>query len=300
MFKLIKKVLLLFLMVLGFGGLSSLLTTKAEAYTYSVSLPKRSTYVSYDWSGGTALGYNRSQGYAQNLTITISNYTASINVPDDGSTWDISGIVNGSAYYETEYIYSPSYVHFSTTITTSGVFSGYSPKTATDAANTAANYALQAKSSADTAASKADQAKASADTAALRVWDSSESKSAATLAKEARNYAQTATNNTTYNSQSAAYWAYLSAQNTAPEINRVQGQNGATCTTGTSFMVVISATPSSGASYRVTCGMFDSGWVSSNTITITGGIVSGANTAIIQVKNSLGTTAQTAFTFFKI
>lgn len=57
--------------------------------------------------------------------------------------------------------------------------------------------------------------------------------------------------------------------------------------------------PSSGASYRLTCGSFDSGWVSNNTITITS-VASGANTATVQVKNAAGTTAQTTFTFFKI
>ncbi|MCL6557716.1 MAG: hypothetical protein K6U74_02725 [Firmicutes bacterium] len=153
---------------------------------------------------------------------------------------------------------------------------------------------------AQTAATNAADAKTSADTAASRVWDLSESKSAATLAKESRNYAQTAVNNTSYNSQSAAYWAYLSAQNAAPVINKVQGQNGATCTSGSSFTVVISATPSSGVSYRVTCGTFDSGWTVSNTVTVNSGIVSGANTATVQVKNAAGTTAQTTFTFFKI
>ncbi|SHE97180.1 hypothetical protein SAMN02745218_01177 [Desulfofundulus australicus DSM 11792] len=169
-------------------------------------------------------------------------------------------------------------------------------------ANNAKSSADAAKASADVAATNAQNAynaaqaaKASADTAAARVWDSAEGKSAATLAKEARN-------NTIYNNQSAAYWAYLAAQNSLPlpTITKVQGQNGATCTTGSTFTVVISATPSSGVNYRVTCGSFDSGWVTSNAITISSGIVSGANTATVQVKNAAGTVAQTMFTFFKV
>lgn len=113
--------------------------------------------------------------------------------------------------------------------------------------------------------------------------------------------ARNAANNTWYNGQSAAYWAYLAAQNASPPtITKVQGQNGATCTAGSTFTVVISTAPSSGVQYRVTCGSFDSGWVSSNTITITSGIVSGANTATVQVKNAAGAVAQTTFTFFKV
>ncbi len=176
----------------------------------------------------------------------------------------------------------------------------------------AANNALNAYNAANTASANASSAKTSADTAASRAqttinqtWYSGKyggtSESTADIAGYIRNQQlPTVINNTTYNSQSAAYWAYQAAQNATPTISKVQGQNGATCTTGSTFTVVISATPSSGARYRVTCGSFDSGWVSNNTITINRGIVSGANTATVQVKNAAGTTAQTTFTFFKI
>jgi hypothetical protein len=172
-------------------------------------------------------------------------------------------------------------------VTTSGSFSGPSSKTATDAANSAAFWANQANSNAQTAATNAQNAYNAASSAA--------------------SYAQTAANQTVYNGQSAAYWAnqaysyaMLAAQNAAPRIEKVQGLNGATCTTGSSFTVVISASPSSNVQYRVTCGSFDSGWTTSNQITISSGLVSGANTATVQVKNAVGNTAQASFTFFKL
>ena len=164
---------------------------------------------------------------------------------------------------------------------------------------------ISARDAANAAKTSADNANTNAWTAQQNSWYSGTyggaSESVANIAGYIRNQQlPTVINNTTYNSQSAAYWAYQAAQNATPTISKVQGQNGATCTTGSTFTVVISATPSSGASYRVTCGSFDSGWVSNNTITINRGIVSGANTATVQVKNAAGTTAQTTFTFFKI
>lgn len=173
-----------------------------------------------------------------------------------------------------------------------------------NAANTAATNALNAKSSADNANSNAYIAATRAQTTIDQTWYSGayggSPESVGNIAGYIRNQQlPTVINNTTYNSQSAAYWAYQAAQNATPTISKVQGQNGATCTTGSTFTVVISATPSSGASYRVTCGSFDSGWVSNNTITINS-VASGANTATVQVKNAAGTTAQTTFTFFKV
>jgi len=176
---------------------------------------------------------------------------------------------------------------------------------ARDAANTAAANATNAYNAANTAATNASNAKTSADTAATRAQTTANqtwyggkyggtSESTADIAGYIRNQQLPNLETKINNLQTSI------TNIQTPTITKVQGQNSATCTTGSTFTVVISATPSSGASYRVTCGSFDSGWVSNNTITITSDIVSGANTATVQVKNTASSTAQTTFTFFKV
>jgi len=113
--------------------------------------------------------------------------------------------------------------------------------------------------------------------------------------------------NTTYNNQSAAYWAYM-AQNMAPTITNVQGLNYATCTTGTEFTLIISASdngPASNLRYRVECNGYDSGWVNNSTLTITGLTTTGAKTATVKVSDNPtspdnGNISQESLTFFKI
>ncbi len=188
-------------------------------------------------------------------------------------------------------------------------------------------YGLSAtKAKLDTTYTKANTAATQAANAASRVWDSTEGKSAATLAKEARENASSAVtaannakasadiavNQTTYSGQSAAYWAYVASVNAgtdtiAPTIKKVQGQNGATCTTSSSFTVVITASdngPDSNLRYRAICDGFDSGWSSSNTIALTG-LTSGPKTATIRVSDNPttpdnGNVSHESFTFFKI
>jgi len=139
---------------------------------------------------------------------------------------------------------------------------------------------IAAKIAAETAAANATNANSAANNAAL--------------------YAINAANNTTYNGQSVAYMTSMISYNMYPSIEKVQGKNGSTCTTGSSYIVVIASNPSSGVSYRVTCNSYDSGWVSNNNIVISSGIVSGANTATIKVRNNMGNESSTALTFFKI
>ncbi|MCL6479544.1 MAG: hypothetical protein K6T65_14255 [Peptococcaceae bacterium] len=147
------------------------------------------------------------------------------------------------------------------------------------------NLTVEARDAANTAKISAEQAK-------NNTWNATYNKSAATLAGEAAS-------GSWYNGQSAAYWASVAALNSTPMINRVQGLNGATCTTGSSFTVVITSTPSTNVQYRVTCGSFDSGWTTNNTITITDGIANGANTITAYVKNAVGNTATATLVFFK-
>jgi hypothetical protein len=126
--------------------------------------------------------------------------------------------------------------------------------------------------------------------------------SAAYWANQANSNATTADNNTTYNGQSAAYWANQAAtaatSNIVPVISSVIGQNGATCTTSSSFVANVAVSPASSITYAVT-GV-PSYTVSGNSITFTG-LSSGAYTAIITATYTpTGKTCTLPFTFFKI
>ncbi|MCS5697358.1 hypothetical protein NZJ93_14885, partial [Desulfofundulus thermocisternus] len=238
---------------------------RAEAYTYYMSLPKGKYSIYYNWTGGYAVGYNVTQGYAQNLPISVDYSSASVTVPDDGCTWKISGFVMGSIEDSLDGTYEPVYQTFSTTVTTSGTFSGYSPKTATDAANVAATNAQNAYNAANSAAinaqnayNAANTAKSSADTAASRVWDSSEGKSAATLAKEARdkaNEAITAVNN--MQTIITDIKNTVTTDNVPPSVE-VKTLSGATATSGSSIRLVIAASDNKSANlnYNVNGGAY--------------------------------------------
>ncbi len=179
----------------------------------------------------------------------------------------------------------------------SGRYNFSEVRCATTAADPAVSAAKAAQSAAEAANAAAQEAKAEAHNSRIS-------------ADTARSYAEEAKNNTYYQGQSAAYWAYQAAQlaNTPPIITKVQGQNGATCTKGASFTLVVTASdngPPSNLRYRVTCDSYDSGWSSSNILTVTGLSVPGAKTATVMVSDNpnapdSGNIAQIAFTFFKI
>lgn len=151
-------------------------------------------------------------------------------------------------------------------------------------------------SAADAARTAAVDAKNAANTAASRVWDSTEGKSAATLAKEARdkaNQAITEINNvkSVVNNIQASI---------GPQILKISGLNGATCTRTTTFTVVVQA--SGATQYRV---KLDSGswgsWTAIGTpATISGISTTGAHTVYVEVQNASGATASGQMTFFKI
>lgn len=329
--KLYLKLIMLFIIVMSFCIQRSVYASGVPFYQYdqiNVGLVN-GVYVDssrYDWKSGEYYykvitniyppsGYR--YGYGSTCSLKGSHsagygsggtYLEGYN----GSTWEyIAHLANQGWSFDVNVTFGPqsSYTQLRIVSYTTGLgciilnsdripvfLVGADQNTVEDAINAANNASVHAMN----ASTNAANAKSSADAAAARVWDSTEGKSAATLAKEARNNASAAANQTIYNGQSAAYWSYLAAQSTAPQINKVQGLNGATCTSGSTFTVVISATPGSGVNYRVTCGSFDSGWVTSNAITISSGIVSGANTATVQVKNAAGAVAQATFTFFKV
>jgi hypothetical protein len=130
--------------------------------------------------------------------------------------------------------------------------------------------------------------------AATRTWDPTEGKSAATLAKEARDKSNEAlteinTIKTTIDSIKSSI---------APVITKTIGLNGATCTKTSIFTVTIQA---SGADeYRA---KLDSGswtvWGTSKNITL-GGLTNGAHTINVQARNSNGVVAESSMVVFKL
>lgn len=349
--------------------------TECATYYYDTNLYSWSrSYATHKDVEAQVVGHNTTHGITKNLTYyfdTIGSGTSAkwriyYIVPDDGSTWVVSGLVyvrENWGDFSGQYHWTNTLeVHsetFNRTHSTSGTYSGPSIKAATDAATAAKNSAnsakssadaaksaadtaaarsyynsntagywsynsyskansantnaINAKSSADAAKSAADAAKSSADTAAAQAATAAaQATIAATEAATAATKATSAANQTIYNGESAAYWAYIASINTsndtiAPVINKVEGQNGATCTTGSTFTVVINASdngPDGNLRYRVNCDGYDSGWVSNNNVTITG-LSTGSKTATIKVSDNpsepdSGNVSQTTYTFFKI
>lgn len=146
------------------------------------------------------------------------------------------------------------------------------------------------------AATLAKEARNKASTAASRVWDATESKSAATLAKEARdkaNQALTEINNVkgiVNNIQASV----------GPQILKVSGRNNATCTRTTSFDVVIQASGATEFRVKADTGSW-SAWVPVGSYaTTTGMSETGAHTIYVEARNAAGAVATAQMTVFKI
>lgn len=110
---------------------------------------------------------------------------------------------------------------------------------------------------ANAANSNAASANTKASTAASRVWDSTEGKSAATLSKEARDKANATSGDATYirntqlpslensiTSLEATINNNFISDKSAPIITKVEGQNGATCTTNNKYTLVVTVSES--------------------------------------------------------
>ncbi len=283
-------------------------------------------------SGGV-MGHNTTQGFETDLPYELSTYRlggegyweVTYYLPNDASSWYIDiGIALTTTSGTTDYSYLLS---DTPTITTSGSFTGDSPTTATNAATNAYNEAVTAASNAsaaqiaaNTAATNAANANTNASTAAT---DAAAAQTAATNANTNASTTVTNTtndpaadtaitsstngmaatyNNTTYNGESAAYWANeaaTAAANIVPVISSVVGQNGATCTTSGSFTAIVAVTPSSGVTYTVTGvpGCSSNG----NSLTFSGLSHGTAYTADITATYiSDGKTSMYPFTFFSI
>ncbi|OIQ08710.1 hypothetical protein MOOR_16290 [Moorella thermoacetica] len=185
-----------------------------------------------------------------------------------------------------------------------------------NAANTAATNAQNAYNAANTAASAAQVAQSAANTAATNAQNAynaannayNAASTAATNAQNAYNAANTAANQTIYNGQSAAYWAYQAAQGgtdtTPPTIQKVAGQNGATCTSTGTFYVVVQATDNRTGQLQARAqvdGGTWTGWynVPQNAIPVTLSSV-GAHTITVEVKDAAGNSSQATMTAFRV
>ncbi|WP_406676430.1 hypothetical protein [Moorella sp. ACPs] len=161
--------------------------------------------------------------------------------------------------------------------------------------NSIISYAQTAATNASNAATYAQQAKSSADIAA-------------TNAQNAYNAANTAAAQTIYNGQSAAYWAYQAAQGgtdtTPPTIQKVAGQNGATCTSTGTFYVVVQATDNRTGQLQARAqvdGGTWTGWynIPQNAIPVTLSST-GAHTITVEVKDAAGNSSQATMTAFRV
>lgn len=131
---------------------------------------------------------------------------------------------------------------------------------------------------------------------------------AATNAQNAYNAANTAAAQTIYNGQSAAYWAYQAAQGgadtTPPTIQKVAGQNGATCTSTGTFYVVVQATDNRTGQLQARAqvdGGTWTGWynIPQNAIPVSLSSV-GAYTITVEVKDAAGNSSQATMTAFRV
>ncbi|SMB96543.1 hypothetical protein SAMN00808754_1534 [Thermanaeromonas toyohensis ToBE] len=161
--------------------------------------------------------------------------------------------------------------------------------------STMAANVLSTKTSADNAYSAASTAA----TYALNAYDA---------ANAAKASADQAAANTTYNGQSAAYWAYLAAQGgvdtTPPMIQKVGGQNGATCTTTGTFYVVVQATDNRTGQLQARVQVDGGAWtgwynIPQSAIPVTLSTI-GAHTITVEVKDVAGNTSQATMTAFRV
>ena len=243
----------------------------ACAGSYSYYLGQLYTYygmIGYSPQNINIVGFNDTQGFSKILPadVLISgsgqwlNAYLNYTLPDDGSYWRAQGNVvimssNGSS---PEGGVSSSYLIYKidTANSTPGSFSGYSPRTATASANTAATSASNAysaanaaRSSADSAAVNASNAYQAASSASAYTWDAVTSKSAATLSREARDQGQSANNKLDLISASITSIEKNMGGDVTPPLVRVRTATGATATSGSSIQAVLDISDNASSSF---------------------------------------------------
>jgi len=268
-----------------------------------------SKWISYDKVGGKAQQY-----YDGAWTDDLNDLSA----PYSGTTYRI--VFNNSytgirfmGYWDSSSTYTGYIKANSITVSRSGLVASESKvqqgvdaaNAAKTAANTAATNASNAYSAANTAATNANNAYNT-----LINGASNNGKSLSTTYDKANNAATQATNaanNTVYNSQSAAYWAYLAANNaetdTTPPTIKLTGLNGATCTTNSSFIVVVSASDNKSGQLSAQAKVGSGAWGSwtnvPGNLAVTLPTI-GAHTITVQVKDAAGNISTANMTAFRL
>lgn len=285
----------------------------ASVYSYEPGWSARDRFS--DWRYGLNLnvtGYNKTHGIFRSLNYWAETYQPSsrssyywriyFELPDDGSEWEIFG-QGFMPYYVQEYwddfdrVYNHSEADpcsFHVTINTPGSFSGVS-----------IGQAVNAAQSARTAANNAQTA---ATLSADRVWDTSEGKSAALLAKEARDQA-----NSNYSEIQNIQTSITNIQNTLsagdtqpPRILKARGLNGATCTTDSTFDVVVDAednlSSSGNIEFRVKAdtGAWSDWAPIENSNTAAGISGDGSHAITVEVRDEAGNTSSKNITVFRL
>lgn len=237
LFKTVQKVFCVFLFFIVYMTCVPSIS-QAATYSYDTGIVAQTNPYWFDDLSVQIIGFNKTHAITKMLDYNLITYSYSgkslwrINyvVPDDGSTWDVTGVYiqyqNRQNYtYDDDTsglkrVYAKT---FTATHTTSGTYTGASIGTAVNAANAA-------KSSADTAASNAATASTAANTASTRALNAYNSvynangntitavrDGSGTVLSEARQAKTNASNAGTYASQASTN--ALNAYNTAQTVN---------------------------------------------------------------------------------
>lgn len=163
----------------------------------------------------------------------------------------------------------------------------------TTSADPAVAAAKAAQSAAESASALAEIARIQSVAAAERTWDTTEAKSAATLAKEARDKANqtlAAINNVQSSIQGMS----------APIVLHVSGKNMSTCTLGSTFDVVVKTIGATEFRTRADEGGWSS-WVSVDSYATASGISStGVHTIHVEARNIGGVVSTGQMVIFKL
>jgi hypothetical protein len=169
--------------------------------------------------------------------------------------------------------------------------------------------AEEAKTAAENAENAANAAKTSADRAANQTWYNN--KSAAQWSYDAYNKANITANDATYirNTQLPEIEKKINNLQTAvnniqslvgPQIQKISGLNGATCTTGTTFSVVIQASGATEYRVKADTGPWSEWTPVDSPVMATGISGTGTHTIYVEARNASGATASGQMVMFKL
>lgn len=237
----------------------------AYAGTYTYYLGGYSTNygnTSHDVGGIDLVGINNTHYFTQKIPATVTGeyahgedrYTLHYTLPDDGSNWSIVGTVtivsSGDTGTGGTTIKGMSTVNINLLRNTPGTFTGYSLKTAADAANAANIAAGQARTAANNAVTAASTASTRATNALNAVSDLNGNTITAVrdasgtvleASRSAYNEANTANTKIDYLQTTVNNIENVLGQDSAAPVVKLRTVSGAMATSGNSIQAVISA-----------------------------------------------------------